>query len=502
MSINIPENIPETDVDNLPITRGRFNQAKVHSLLKEVFSEDEIDAMKLEGVDKRMVFGINPHYYSLACGGGLQNDKGEVLLPDMPASPSILALVMPRLGEALDMSGQADPSGQMDHSPDSLKGKILHKYDEIVLGHTALACSAHCRYCYRLDLFNQSTGKGLVKPEEVRDYIVEYNKKLAYHNGLDSKTGEQRYPVRELLLSGGDPMVMPNRKLYGYLAAAGESGVNMVRIGTKEMAFRPQRFDEKFVETLRIFNQHYPNVHVNIVTHFSHPDEFLERDQSGAYVKENHYFKWLDAVKKAVQGVTSLSFVSLDNQTPMIARVNDNSSTLHLLHEELRRNGIKPKYTFQCREIEGHKAFAVPVEKAWQIHTDSQKGLSDAARSRISMSTEWGKLEVVSVIEGFNEQLLADMPVDARDIAYEQFGNGLVVLKIHRSPHSADSQGDLVIARRNPKALWISDYEDRIIYDGRIDGAESYTGLLTFLASITNSGRNLTERPQMLEATA
>ena len=98
--------------------------------------------------------------------------------------------------------------------------------------------------------------------------------------------------------------------------------------------------------------------------------------------------------------MASLPFVSMDNQTPIILHVNNKPETMHLLHEELRRKGIKPKYIFQCREIEGHKAFAVPVEEAWRIHTASQQGLSDACRSRFAMSTEWGKLEVVSVIDG------------------------------------------------------------------------------------------------------
>src|SRR6185295_14899948 len=93
-------------------------------------------------------------------------------------------------------------------------------------------------------------------------------------------------------------------------------------------------------------------------------------------------------------------FVSVENQTPIIARVNDDAMSLRILQEELRRNNIKPKYLFQCREIEGHTAFAVPVEKAWSLHNEAQKGLSDTARSRFTMSTEAGKLEVVSVIDG------------------------------------------------------------------------------------------------------
>src|SRR5205823_2809570 len=135
----------------------------------------------------------------------------------------------PIISEAIDKIGERDPSNQIRYSPGLLKGKILHKYDEIVLGYAALACSAHCRYCYRLDLFNGSTGKGLVKAEELRQYIEGYNHLLRENNGIDPETGEKRYPITEVLLSGGDPMVLSNKQLYKYLAASAEAGVSIIR---------------------------------------------------------------------------------------------------------------------------------------------------------------------------------------------------------------------------------------------------------------------------------
>ncbi|MDE3061320.1 MAG: hypothetical protein KGJ06_09945, partial [Pseudomonadota bacterium] len=140
------------------------------------------------------------------------------------------------------------------------------------------------------------------------------------------------------------------------------------------------------------------------------------------------------------------------------------------------------------REIEGHKAFAVPVEEAWRIHTASQQGLSDACRSRFAMSTEWGKLEIVSVIDGLPESLLESLPEEVAAAALKIFGDGIVVLKMHRSPASAETQGELVIARRNPKALWISDYEDRMIYDGRKKGDAKYAAMAALLHSLLPEG--------------
>jgi lysine 2,3-aminomutase len=454
MAIDTPDDLPDTPLQDVKPARGRFAHNSVGPLLERFYPAEQIVQMRERGVDQRMMFGINPYYMALVRGEAYRDPQGRLLLPAMPPSRPLEALVVPVIAEAADLAGEKDPSNQIRYSPDALKGKLLHKYDEIVLAYSALACSAHCRYCYRLDIFNGSTGKGLVKADELEAYVAAYNRRFdeRWEGGADPDTGEPRYPIREVLLSGGDPMVLQNRNLYRYLAAAARAGVHLVRIGTKEMAFRPQRFDAHFVTMLEYFHGQYPDVHVNLVVHFTHPDEMLERDANNDYVLNMQgYPCWLPGVRDALQRVQRLGFVTLENQTPIIGRVNDDARSLRVLHEELRRNGIKPKYLFQCREIEGHKAFAVPVEHAWRLHNDSQKGLSDTARSRFVMSTEWGKLEVVSVTDDGGE--LTD--------------HGLVVLKVHRSPFSASSQGDLVIARRNPRALWLSDYEDRIVYDGR-----------------------------------
>jgi L-lysine 2,3-aminomutase len=458
--------VGKTDLKALTITRGRFDRSKVRSYLEQIFDPDEIAAMGKDGVDERMMFGINPHYHALATGSALKDANGDELVPEMPPSKAILALIMPRLNEALDLAGEADPSNQMRYTPSALSGKLLHKYDEIVLGYAAFACSAHCRYCYRLDLFNRSTGKGWVRPEQLRDYVRAHNRDHALNGGVDPETGCNRFPIREILLSGGDPMVMSNAKLYCYLEASGQAGVKMVRIGTKEIAFRPQRFDEELLKTLRLFHERFPDVHINVVSHFSHPDEFLERDREGRYIELERRYKWLAPVERAVKGLLSLGFVSIENQTPMIDRVNDDPKALHILHQELRQAGVRSKYIFQCREIQGHRAFSVPLERAWQIHNDAMKGLSDAARSRFVMSAEHGKTEIIGLTDAPQEE--GALP--KTNTAWSPARRGLIVFKCHRSPSRDNLQGGLIIAIRNPEALWLSGYEDRVIYDCRPGG--------------------------------
>jgi L-lysine 2,3-aminomutase len=488
--VAIPGRPPETELPGVKPIRGLFHKEGVFKALLNFYDEEAIRKMRASGVDSRMVFGINSYYMALVRGEGLADDAGEILLPQMPPSAALQNLIVPIMAEVIDKNGEKDPSNQVRYSPEDLKGKILHKYDEIVLAYSALACSAHCRYCYRLDLFNGSTGKSLAKPEELRDYVLNYNRKVKANAYRDPETGARRWPVTEILLSGGDIMVASNKQLYKYLEASAEAGVDIVRLGTKEMAFRPMRFDKSLAHTLRTFHERFPRVRINVVTHFTHPDEFLERDSDGHYKVENGYHVWLKPVRQALENLSALSFVEFNNQTPLIRNVNDNSEVLHLLHRALQHGGIASKYIFQCRDIEGHKAFAVPVEEAWRIHNESQKGLSDGSRSRFAMSAEAGKAEVVAVTDACPD-LSGKEQADGAAAATGVFGEGLVIMKMHRSPAEAGAQGDLIIARRNPNALWLSDYEDRIIYDGRKRGAAKYAGLMEGLKhSLSSSGRD------------
>ena len=84
-------------------------------------------------------------------------------------------------------------------------------------------------------------------------------------------------PIREALLSGGDPMVLSNKNLFDYMNGLATAGVRMIRIGTKELAFFPERFDSNFLEMLDLFHELHPRVGIAFMVHFTHPDELLER---------------------------------------------------------------------------------------------------------------------------------------------------------------------------------------------------------------------------------
>ncbi|MCD6034695.1 MAG: hypothetical protein K0R63_436 [Rickettsiales bacterium] len=421
-----------------------------------LYSEAELAAVEKAGVSNRLPPRATKYYMDLA-----------------RHSEAVRNLIKARPEETEDLAGERDPSNQLKYSPVS---GLLHKY-ELILLYVVRACSSWCRYCYRSDFLTSKTEKEIADVEAVVKYVREHNEKVANLSESDVKTPEDRFPIREALLSGGDPMVLSNRNLFEYIHGLADGGVRTIRIGTKELAFFPFRFDDNFFAMLDFVHELHPDVNLAFMVHFSHPDELLLKDpETGEYIrKESGHFKKIPVVEEAIRRLRDRSYVTLENQAPIIYRVNDDAEALRRLQIELKRMGVNNHYYFQCREIEGHRAFAVPVEESWKIHKESQKGLSGIEKSRFSLSTEAGKLEVISVIDKPDfTKMGVDLPPAARQLVDAIFGeHGLIFFKSHRTPY-ASRQGDLVIAQRNPAALWISGYEDRILYDGRRDRGEQY----------------------------
>lgn len=426
------------------IEETKFKRYIVHDLARyrdyldqggaEIYSEQELTELEQAGVSDRLPPRATAYYLDLARRSG-----------------AVKNLIKARPEEMDDLSGEADPSNQLKYSP--VPG-LLHKY-ELVLLYVVRACSSWCRYCYRSDFLTGKTGKDTASIHEITGYITDHNAKVA----SGEITGKPR--IREALLSGGDPMVLSNRNLFDYLNGLAEAGLDIIRIGTKEMAFFPERFDDNFFAMLDLFHELHPEVMLAFMVHFTHPDEVLRVNEAGDYVRDEHGRPLRNPlVQTAVTKMRSRPFITLENQTPIIDSVNDDADALRLLQQELKRLGVNNHYFFQCREIEGHRAFAVPVETAWKIHAQSQHNLSGIERSRFALSTEAGKTELVAVIEG--DERLRELGGELG----EALAEGLVVFRLHRTPHE-DRQSDLIIARRNPEALWITGYEDRIIYDGR-----------------------------------
>jgi L-lysine 2,3-aminomutase len=422
-----------------------FLNEKAPEDMMNFYSSDEMVQLRvLKGserdVETRMPVKVTRHYYELA-------RKSKPMQRLVKASPD----------ETRDLSGSEDPGNQMDYSP--VEG-LLHKY-EMGLMYVVSTCSAHCRFCYREELIARKevqrldgtvAKKGLAKIPEIVAYIKKHNAEVEAGGGRHPETGREK--LREILLSGGDPMVLNNSKLAAWFGALAEAGVESIRIGTKEMAFYPQRFDKTFLDMLDKFHETYPHVGMHFMVHFEHPDEFLAKDDDGNYIRDEYgVFQWVPAAGEAMQNLVSRGWLTVENQTPIIKDINDDPDALRIMQREIKRVGAENHYFFCGRDIVAYKAFNVPIEKAWQIMNESQKGLSGVEKhAKLSITHYKGKTEVVAV---------TDKPVPGLPGAE----NGVVILKLLRNAADAPEVGKVCIVGRNPEGLWFDDYADRVLFD-------------------------------------
>jgi lysine 2,3-aminomutase len=409
------------------------------------YSKDEVaELMSLRGterdVEDRMPVKITRHYFELA-----KNSK------------ALQRLVKASADETLNLQGSEDPGFQMDYSP--VEG-LLHKY-EMGLMYVISTCSAHCRFCYREELISRKeverqdgtvAKKGLAQISEVTDYVRAHNADVSDGGGVHPDSGREK--LREILLSGGDAMALPNSKIAAWLSALAEAGVESIRLGTKEMAFYPDRFDGAFLAMLDLFHETYPEVGFRLMVHFNHPDEFLEKGPHGEYIENpNGTLKWVPATKRAMDAVVSRGWLQVENQAPIIKGINDDPNALRVMQRALYRVGVGNHYFFCGRDIVAYRAFNVPIETAWNILNESQKGLSGVeTHARLSITHYKGKTEVVAV---------TDEPIPG--LAGTE--NGVLIFKILRNAADAPDRGKVCIVGRNPDAIWFDDYEDRVIFD-------------------------------------
>tara|TARA_X000001036_G_scaffold150714_1_gene143181 strand:- start:5704 stop:7113 length:1410 start_codon:yes stop_codon:yes gene_type:complete len=422
-----------------------FFSDKAPQEMQGFYTTSEIDALRIlkdteRDVEDRMPVKMTNHYFNIA-----KNSKAVQKI--VKASPE----------ETEDLCGSEDPGYQMDYSP--VPG-LLHKY-EMGLMYVISTCSAHCRFCYREELIARKeverqdgtvAKKKLAQIPDIVAYILEHNAIVEKNGGTHPETGREK--LREILLSGGDALVLANSKIAAWLSALAESGIESIRIGTKEMAFYPERFDDSFLTMLDNFHAVYPEVGLRLMIHFNHPDEFLAKDENGEYIPDKTgIYKFIPSTDKAMKALISRGWISVENQSPIIKGVNDDSNALRIMQRALKRIGAENHYFFCGRDIIAHRYFNVPIETAWEILNESQKGLSGVeAHARLSITHYLGKTEVVAVT---NE------PIPG--LAGSE--NGVVIFKLLRNAAGAPLRGKVCIVGRNPEAIWFDDYEDRVLYD-------------------------------------
>ena len=272
------------------------------------FSDEEADGIKKALAKFRMA--ITPYYLSL-------------IDPNDPFDP-IRRQAIPQGAEC--NIGPADLNDPLHEDEDSPAPGLTHRYPDRVLFLITDMCSMYCRHCTRRRFAGQKDDES---PSQRIEKCLEYIEKTPQ--------------VRDVLLSGGDALMVSDQKLEYIIGRLRKiPHVEIVRIGSRTPVVCPQRITPELCEMLKKYHPIWLN------THFNHPNEFTpEAEQALARLAN--------------------AGIPLGNQTVLLRGVNDCVHVMKKLMHELVRNRVRPDYIYQCDLSMGLEHFRTPVSKGIEI---------------------------------------------------------------------------------------------------------------------------------------
>ncbi|NLJ47219.1 MAG: lysine 2,3-aminomutase [Treponema sp.] len=301
-------NVPESDWNDWHWQMK--NDIKDVETLSKVVPLSEAEKKDIEAVLKRFRMAITPYYASL-------------IDPEDKHCPVRLQAI-PRLPETFE--DPADEDDPLHEDVDSPVPGLTHRYPDRVLLLVTNICSMNCRHCTR---------RRLVGFEDVHmsdaniDAAVEYIRKTPI--------------VRDVLISGGDPLVLSDEKLERVIRKLREiEHVEIIRIGSRVPVVMPQRITDNLVSMLSKYHPIYLN------THFNHPKE-------------------ITAESKAACEKLANAGIPLGNQSVLLRDVNDCPMTMKKLVQKLLTIRVKPYYIYQCDLSMGISHFRTSVSKGIEI---------------------------------------------------------------------------------------------------------------------------------------
>lgn len=222
--------------------------------------------------------------------------------------------------------GEDDILDPLHEDGDSPVPGLTHRYPDRVLLLVTEQCSMYCRYCTRRRFAGHSDcAVGLGAIEKGIEYI------------------ENTPEVRDVLISGGDPLLMSTDRLEKILSRLHKiEHVEVIRIGTRTPVVMPQRITDDLVNMLKKYHPLWIN------THFSHPNEITEES------------------KEACRKLADVG-IPLGNQSVLLAGINDKISIMKTLVHELVKMRVRPYYIYQCDLSQGIGHFRTPVAVGMEI---------------------------------------------------------------------------------------------------------------------------------------
>jgi lysine 2,3-aminomutase len=272
----------------------------------QLIEKFNLDRKTAEDLDEFFQARINPYYLSL-----IRSPGDPIWLQCVPAKE-----------ELDDMDGADDPLSEDEMSP---VPNITHRYPDRVLFLVTSQCGMYCRFCTRKRKVGDSTKISMNELESAFNYIEDHNE------------------IRDVILSGGDPLMLTDYMLEKVLKRLKEiPHVDIIRLGTKMPCVLPHRITPKLCSIIKKYHPVYIN------THFNHPWEITD-----------------ESTRASLMLVDSGCVVN--NQAVLMKNVNDDAEILKELFLKLLKIRIRPYYLFMADETKGTRHFRTSVDKGLEI---------------------------------------------------------------------------------------------------------------------------------------
>ena len=301
--------VPDQDWDNWQWQlRNRITSLAQLQRLMPTLTPEEYAGTQL--ANTKLALGITPYFFNLI-------DPAEENCP-------IRRQVVPRIEEIRTAPWEmSDPCGEDSHSP--VPG-LVHRYPDRVLFLVTDRCASYCRYCTRARLVSNATGY---------DFHPEFNRQMDYIRSNPA--------IRDVLLSGGDPLLFSDDKLNFLLRELrGIPHLEFLRIGTRIPIFLPQRITPQLCAMLKQYHPLFVSIHSN------HPRE-------------------LTTEVRAALGRLADAGIPLGNQSVLLRHVNDDVTVMKALVQKLLMCRVKPYYIYQCDPISGSAHLRASIRKGLEI---------------------------------------------------------------------------------------------------------------------------------------
>ncbi len=287
------------------------NRLDTPTKLARIIELTDTELSAFDSSQQRIPFAVTPYYLGVVAADNQNNALRKSVVP-----------VADEFRFHADESG--DPLTEEAHSP---VPAIVHRYPDRVLFLATRQCAVYCRYCTRARIFSQP--------------LPAISRTTHWKEGLDYIS--QNKQIREVIISGGDPLLLEDETLKSLLQEIRQiPHVQIIRLGTKIPIVLPQRITAELVNMLRSFHPLILSLHV------IHPDELT---------------------REAVEAITLLADVGIviGSQTVLLRDINDNTSVIQKLMEGLLKLRVRPYALFQCDPVLGAGHFRTKLETGIKI---------------------------------------------------------------------------------------------------------------------------------------